>query len=558
MSPVIPAHAGRLRYSLQALIVSVWVILILIAPAGARNAADESAGERLYREGMLPSSRPLRGYRAGAGSIEGSDAACVHCHRPSGFGSTEGRSVIPPVTAKYLFHARTRQKDKEDTQHGSAAVPDRSAYTDATLARAIREGVGPDGRPLDYLMPRYKLDDATMASLIAYLKSLSGRRQPGVTDDTMHFATIIAPDSDPVKKQAMLDVLDHYFAAKNTLYRPRVPLLRGSERVRPRILRKWQLHVWQLEGNPETWKAQLHKRLLTEPVFAVISGIAGRNWEPVHEFCQEESIPCLLPNVELPVVKESDFYNVYFSRGVLLEADLIAQKVREQVGKSERARIIQVYRADDIGAEASRELCIKVEPVGFRVLNHALGSGDSIQSQADFLKGAGQDDVVVFWLRPKDLKGLPPDVPTRATLYFSGVMGGLENVPLSGGWRVAAQITYPLELPERRAVLLNYPLGWFRWQRINLVAERTQVDTYVACSILSENLDSMHDDLVRDYLLERTEDMLSSRLINGFYTRLGLAAGQRFASKGGYIVRLSESGRAKVTAEGDWIVPSLQ
>jgi hypothetical protein len=34
---------------------------------------------------------------------------------------------------------------------------DRDPYTDATLARAIRDGLGVDGTPLNYLMPRYDL-----------------------------------------------------------------------------------------------------------------------------------------------------------------------------------------------------------------------------------------------------------------------------------------------------------------------------------------------------------------------------------------------------------------
>jgi hypothetical protein len=62
----------------------------------------------------------------------------------------------------------------------------------------------------------------------------------------------------------------------------------------------------------------------------VISGIGGRTREPVHRFCQGESIPCLLPNIDLPVVAEQDFYPVYFSRGVLLEADVIARRMQEE------------------------------------------------------------------------------------------------------------------------------------------------------------------------------------------------------------------------------------
>ncbi len=542
-------------YRPKALVRVAVAALLLPFTFAATRSEIPSAGEKLYRKGFLPSGRPVRGDRASFGTIEGEEAACVNCHRQSGFGSIEGSIVVPPVTAKYLYRARNSQAADEHSGHEGVAVPRRKAYTDETLAKAIRDGIDPDGRSLDYLMPRYKLDDEVVARLIAYLKGLSSGRTPGVTDDTLHFATVTTPDSDPVRRKAMLDVLEHFFAAKNDLYEVRTPLVQGTRRPGTRVLRKWQLHEWALTGDPAGWELQLRARLAREPVFALISGIGGRNWEPVHRFCQEESIPCLFPNVDIPVVKEHDFYSVYFSRGVLLEADLIARRLEKPVAKPARGRILQFYRSEDIGADAARELCVRAEAMGFRSEDHAFKSGDSLQSIAGLVADAGPRDVVVLWLRPADLRSLPPDTALKARLYVSGIMGGLENSPLTGGWRKAANMAYPYELPVRRTTLLNYPLGWFRGQHIQVVAEEIQVDTYIACSILSENLDSMRDDFVRDYLLERVEMLLGARVINGFYSRLSLASGQRFASKGGYIVRFAEPEGARVTAEGGWIVP---
>jgi hypothetical protein len=102
---------------------------------------------------------------------------------------------------------------------------------------------------------------------------------------------------------------------------------------------------------------------------------------------------------------------------------------------------------------------------------------------------------------------------------------------------------------------MNYPLGWFKVKHIPVVAERVQSDTYLALGILSETLMGMLDSFERDYLVERIEDMLSRRLITGYYPRLGLAPKQRFASKGGYIVRFDGSASSKLIAESDWVVP---
>jgi hypothetical protein len=48
---------------------------------------------------------------------------------------------------------------------------------------------------------------------------------------------------------------------------------------------------------------------------------------------------------------------------------------------------------------------------------------------------------------------------------------------------------------------------------------------------------------------------LSHRLINGYYPRLGLAPGQRFGSKGAYVVRFADPQGKRLVADGDWIVP---
>jgi hypothetical protein len=49
--------------------------------------------------------------------------------------------------------------------------------------------------------------------------------------------------------------------------------------------------------------------------------------------------------------------------------------------------------------------------------------------------------------------------------------------------------------------------------------------------------------------------MLGNGINSGRYPRLGLAQGQRFASKGGYIVHYSAEAGDEPVADGDWIAP---
>jgi hypothetical protein len=51
------------------------------------------------------------------------------------------------------------------------------------------------------------------------------------------------------------------------------------------------------------------------------------------------------------------------------------------------------------------------------------------------------------------------------------------------------------------------------------------------------------------------EMMVDSQLSTGYFPRLSLASGQRFASKGGYIVKFDPRDHVRLVVEGDWVVP---
>jgi len=49
---------------------------------------------------------------------------------------------------------------------------DHPAYTDATIKRAVTQGLDPAGEPPDWTMPRWHLTDQDWTDLLAYLKTL--------------------------------------------------------------------------------------------------------------------------------------------------------------------------------------------------------------------------------------------------------------------------------------------------------------------------------------------------------------------------------------------------
>jgi hypothetical protein len=538
------------------------LLFVLASSTGwtAEAMTSSTVGKSIYLFGTLGSGAPLQATRDDAnGRTQGEEVACVKCHRRSGLGASEGLLKIPPITGRYLFHSRHAKFDEVELPYVENARANRDAYTDATLARAIRQGIDSDGDPLGYLMPRFALSDADMASLIAYLKGLNAGDVPGVTNTLLHFATIITPDADAVKRSGMLDVLQHYFSDKNAFPFGPSPHMRSSGKTlyaKSMYLaqRHWQLHVWQLTGPAATWAKQLAHHLAEEPVLAAVSGLGASNWAPVHEFCERARLPCLFPNVEVPRVDDQDFYTLYFSRGVLLEADLIAERIRAGEGQPSQA-VLQIYRGGDSGAAAAAALASALRTHGIAVRSHVLPAGSPGQHLADALREASTADTLVLWLRPGDVAALGEAHAAPATVYLSGIMGGLESSPLPVSWRGRTRIAYPFDLPDRSRVRVEYPLEWFSIRHIPVVAPQVQVDTYLACGVLAETLSHMADTFVPEYLVERAEELLGHRVMTGPYPRLSLAEGQRFASKGGYIVQFAGADGTKVIADREWTVP---
>lgn len=546
---------ARARHLFARIARGAWLAPIALLFCSSPMFAASGTGQEIYRDGILPSGRPLQAMREPGLPISGAAAACANCHRRSGLGMIEGRNTIPPVAGSYLFHPRAKDGDDFDLPFVEGMRADRDPYTDVTLARAIRSGVAADGHPLSVLMPHYELDDQQIASLIAYLRNLSPAATPGVTQTVLHFATIVTPDADPVARQGMLEVLQKFFEDKNHYVRAESPRLRSSRRMMFKVNRRWELHVWELTGARESWDAQLRAHLAAEPVFAVISGLGGRDWGPVHRFCNEQALPCLFPNVDLPIVAEGDFDNLYLSRGVLLEAQLMVHTLRAERGAHDARRVIQVFRSDDVGKDAANAVSGALAADHLTLVNRPLARGAHPRELAAAVRDVKSTDVLLLWLRPGDIAALGKLPSGVSTVLMSGRMGGLDNSPVPAEWRAVTRMTYPFDLPERRRIRVDYPLGWFTIRKIPVVAEQVQADTYLVCSLVSDTINRMVDTFVRDYLVERVEQTVEHRIITGYYPRLALAPGQRFASKGGYIVRFAEGPGTRVVADGGWIAP---
>lgn len=519
------------------------------ANASADGPGDADAlatGRTLFMAGKRADGTPLVAMRAGGFTLSGAEAACVNCHRRSGFGGSEGRSYIPPVNAASLFEAMLPGTG------ASASGTGRQAYTHHTLARAIRAGIDHSGRRLDFLMPRYELNEAEMTSLIAYLRQLSTSASPGVGAEALDFATIVAPGAEPARSKAMVEVLNACFDAHNAGPPPQ----RGRKRLGPDVKfgeqRKWKLHVWELAGEPDSWAAQLADYARRNPVFAVVGGIGGGNWAPVHEFCERDGLPCLFPHVEVPVTGETGFYALYLSRGVLLEAAIVARHLMEQAGGGRR--VIQLLRAEDEAARAAAEAVRRTLAArGIETEERRIQAGGGVDAR--LFDGLAPSDALVLWLRADDLKRLDAVNPVPGPVYLSAMLGGLEQAPLPVAWKARAFMAYPYELPQQREARTAKLHAWLHAHGLSPADETVQADAYIACSALGAGMNEIGDHVHRDYLVERFEVIMGRGGFSGHYPNLSFGAGQRFSSKTGYLVRFADPESARIASVGERMAP---
>ncbi|MDA3933954.1 MAG: c-type cytochrome [Gammaproteobacteria bacterium] len=538
-----------------------------------------AAGWKFYRFGLNRNNKPTP--VSVQGDVQsGSDRfACADCHRPSGFGGSEGGEFVPIITQPVLFSDTRSDREKRNRNfqklfkdsHSSAfnarvRMPRmRPAYTEQTLASAIRLGVDPAGQKLSGTMPRYQLDEQTMADLIAYLKTLSVQQSPGVTKNTLHLATIVSDGVDPLQQEALIKTLQAFTKWYNEdiygqLVNPGFSPYYRSEFADS--FRQLDLHVWILHGPVDTWAGQLRKYYADQRVFAVVSGMVEGPWRPIDTFCESEKIPCVFPVTNLPYDDERPYgYSIYFSRGLSLEAGALAKYLGAQPRPPQR--IQQIYLDEPAGtvpAAAFMQALDRYLPAAkiISTASTADNLNDTIISLA-----ADPADVLVIWpgdYAAETITTINAHIPKAGLIVLPSTALESAREALSPALLGRLRLTYPYEKPSAYHPRKYRVRAWFGSRGVRLTYPLLQLQAFYAMTQMQYALDGIVNDFYRDYLIEFIEHEAEALLDPGVYPAPALGPGQRFASKGAYIIELEpRSGQAEdimgYHAVSEWVVP---
>ena len=450
-------------------------------------------------------------------------------------GSIEGDRIVLPVTGPALFEVRT------------TGYRQRPAYTKESLAVALRDGIDSAGQALDPLMPHYRLSAAESSALMDYLNSLGREDAPGVSDSEIFFATVMTDDVEPERRASVVAVLSKFFDEKNSLSRNEERRSRRSPFFRDykyKAYRKWVLVPWLLQGDPETWQSQLREYYEEQPVFAVLSGISGRPWDEIHDFCERHEIPTILPNTDRPPISADSYYTLYYSQGVTLEARVIAAHLDQVVGEApSRGKILQVFRGsrgrDAAGAlESTANRLFGLDVISWQLQPSVTLDRDALAKRAETV-GAR---AVVLWLEAEDLDVVRDEAGEHGipSVYLSATLLGDPSELLAesvAGERVWLVQPYTLE-QERRERSIRVK-GWLRSRAIEVNDnERVLAQTYYACLLAGAGLAHIKRYFSRDYFLDSLDHKDNMAVYSATYPRLSFGPGQRYLSKGAYVIDL--------------------
>ena len=563
----------RLHVAAQAIGAFVF-LFALLSPAIAGVSREEALrlGERIYREGILPSGEPLQAVVKGDIPVAGTAFSCVSCHQRSGLGSYEGGVLTPPTNGRSLFQPLKRLYKGIEV----ASMPVlRPAYTDASLAEVLRSGTDPSGRVLDAIMPRYMLEDQDMALLISYLKSLSSEFSPGVSDTSLSFATVITDDVSPEDRETMLGVLEDYVKRKNGMarsYGMNARQARMAEAMLPSgevAHKRLSLAQWLVKGPPETWRSQLQEYYRKEPVFALLGGITKGEWGPIHKFSEDNRIPCILPITDFPVISETDWYTLYFSKGLYQEGERAARYLQTVGGPRKGGSIVQFVRESREGRALWRGFQETWRELGNRApVTVKLKAGEKLT--AKILAQALERErpvALIIWDGPDALpaiEGLPAaGVKPEMVIVSSGYLGKA-MWKLKEEARDLTYITYPFRLPQDEARFGRYDDLSKKSRELGDDVQTVLKQSYTITLVLTQLLVNMKGQYFRDNLLDvigmgrsgagmgMGTGTVEQDETYPLYERVSFGPGQRYASKGCYIVQLARGSRHELIKKSDW------
>jgi ABC-type branched-subunit amino acid transport system substrate-binding protein len=473
---------------------------------------SESAGKRLYREGVSANGEPIMA-RVGAADmlLPASSLPCANCHGADGLGRPEGGVRPPDLTWSRLT-----------STYGQQRINGRSypAYTEGTLAKAVQQGRDPGKNRLDPAMPRFVLSMNDQRNLTAYLKRLADDRDPGLSPDTLHLGTLL-PGTGPLRDEG---------ATVAAVLRGSVARINNAGGIHGR-----QLRLTILDPGPDRASAEqaLNQLIEKEQVFALIAPLVPALDSELAPRLEQAGVPLIGPLSLLGTAQDSRqiFEPLPGLREQMIAlANYAADSLRvlqgptlitypDEPGQRQAAQALAKYLQDNAWQNVRLQTYSSAQnelPLGSRSVFY-LGSSGGFSRLAERLQSAGQ-------------------VPYLFAAS-SQVAGDLMQVPSGFSRRVF--LAYPF-VPSDWTLAGRLALTQLRKsQKLGGEHAVLQVGAFSSMMLLSEGMKQAGRDASREKLISALEGLHDFE--TGLTPLISFGPGRRLGLSGAHIVTVDLS-----------------
>jgi len=505
--------------------------LLAAAPAPALELTPrEQAGKRIYLAGESPSGGEIVVKLGRDGStLPGTVAPCGSCHGADGQGRPEGG--VRPSAVRWS----DLSTPYGHTHPGGRRHP---PFTDATLARALREGLDPAGNPLDVSMPRYAMTDEDLGSLAAYLRRLEEDLDPGIAADVLRIGTIL-PTSGALADVGlpMRAVLAGWFDGLNR---------RGGVHGR-----KVELVVAGYDSDRADGVAAARDLLREGRVLALVSGLYPAAEPEVASLVGAARIPMVGPfSLFASIDDVGDAWIFHPAGGLREQARALAVfAVRNLGGGARRFAVVHALEAPyaDAARAAAGEFRARGAPPP-----EILPLPADPQGVANRIRKGDLDAVLVLAgdAALEGLAGALPATDRAPSLLASGTLAGRAATQLAGRHFGEVFLAFP-GAPSDESAAAARELARLREAAGGTGRSRaSQASAVVDAVVLVEGLKRAGRALSREKLVESLEALHAFE--TGLSPPVTFGPDRRIGALGAHVVRVDPAGKSFVPV-GGWI-----
>jgi hypothetical protein len=130
--------------------------------------------------------------------------------------------------------------------------------------------------------------------------------------------------------------------------------------------------------------------------------------------------------------------------------------------------------------------------------------------------------------------------------------GSLTSVP--DAIRDSAFIAYPHRLPDEGRQGASIVEQWLKARKISTANTAVTSKVYAMTRMLAKTLANMRGELYRDYFMDLFDVLEDQTVATASYPRLSFGPGQRYASKGCYIISLTKGPQPRIIRQSNWVI----